>query len=190
MINSKVWIITGAMEGLGPAVVRFLLTKSQRVIALAPGELPVDLFSGYENEKLYVLNIDLADECISGQAMKRIVKDWGAADILINNCSYGLIDLLKGSSDIEDIETRKKDYLHRTLQTIRLVLPLMKAGKDGHIISLPPKTCLDKIEYNFLYAELAGAIESFSSSLNQKLSEMDKKLTIIEPGDRFESAFL
>ena len=187
---SKVWIITGSTEGLGPAVVRYLLTRNQRVIALVPDNFSINLFSGYESEKLHRLNINLDDKCTCKQAMKMIVKDWGAADMLINNCGYGLIDTLKSGSNILEIENEKEQYLDCTLQTIRLVLPFMKAGPKGHIISLPPKPCLDKLENNILYTVLAETLESFSNSLNQRLRVMDKKLTIIEPGVRFKSEFL
>ena len=186
MEKIKVWIITGAIEGLGPAAIKYLLAKKQIVLAvLLPGQIP-DPLIGQPFEKLHILHIDPAKERDAQQLMDDTIKSCGPIDMLINNSCYGLVDMLRQHNSPQDMENTVCETLNGTLLMVKMILPFMKAGFNGHIIHLPPKPCLDKAISEAFYNDLQMALDNFSDNLQAELSTLDKKLTRIECGDRFK----
>jgi 3-oxoacyl-[acyl-carrier protein] reductase len=185
MKKIKVWIITGALEGLGPAAIKYLLAKKQIVLAiLLPGQIPAPLI-GHPFEELHILHIDPANESDAQRLMDDTIKSCGTIDILINNSCYELVDMLQQSNSQQDMENTVCEKLNGTLLIVKLILPFMKAGFNGHIINLPPKPCIDNTIGEVFYNDLQLALDNFSDNLQAELSTLDKKLTRIECGDRF-----
>ena len=60
--NTKVWLITGTSSGMGRALVRSALDRSEKVIATARViEQIQDLRSFADSSRLYLMQLDITD---------------------------------------------------------------------------------------------------------------------------------
>jgi NADP-dependent 3-hydroxy acid dehydrogenase YdfG len=157
MKKSKVWAVLGASEGLGPATIKYLLSRDQPVIALAHGN-PAGLCD----------------------ALNAFTSRHGLIDILIDNLAYGLIDGLEKTTAAH-VEAQIEKNLLETLYTIKLVLPYMASCPEGQIIGMPPKPCVLMDSGEPVYDERADAVERYCTQLQKKLLTLDDKITYLAP---------
>ncbi len=157
MKRIKVWAVLGATEGLGPATIKYLLSRDQAVIALTHDD-PTRL-------------------CDS---LKSFTGRHGPIDMLIDNLAYGLIDGLEKASAAR-LEVQIEKNLHETLDLLKLILPYMVPCPEGQIISMPPKPCLFMDSGEPVYDERADAVEQYCSRLEKELLILDDKITYLAP---------
>jgi 3-oxoacyl-[acyl-carrier protein] reductase len=84
-LDNKLAMVTGAAGVLGEAIVRGLIARGCRVIAV---DIQCDPLTALENElgsKVIPLSLDVSDDRAIAQAATLIRKNWGDVDILINN---------------------------------------------------------------------------------------------------------
>ncbi|MDR3712625.1 MAG: hypothetical protein P4L51_07410 [Puia sp.] len=155
MKKGKVWAVLGAGEGLGPATIRYLLSREQTIFAVKEGD-PIRL-------------------CDS---LKVFTGRYGPINILIDNLAYNLIDGL-AMTTAHYLEFQIEKRLREVLETIRLILPYMVPGPEGQIISIPPKPYLFMDSGEPVYDERADAVQQYCSWLKKELLILDNKITYI-----------
>lgn len=153
----KVWAVLGASQGLGPATIKYLLSRDQAVIALThddPGNL-----------------------C---ESLNDFTDRHGQIDILIDNFAYGLVDALEKTAGAP-FEAQIEKRLKETLYIIKLILPYMAPYPHGQIIGMPPKPCTLLDSGEPVYDERADAVEQYRSRLEKRLLTLDDKISYLAP---------
>lgn len=187
MKNQKVWIVTGASQGLGLATVKYLLSKDQQVIATTRDKKKFNESLSKEIN-LRIIGLDLTNEQEVSNAINLIAKDYGRIDVLINNAGYGFLGAVEEASQPE-IEKIMEVNVYSQLRMVRHVLPHMRKAKSGHIINLSSIAGFAGAPGFGIYNASKFAVEGFSEAMSQELAHIGIKVTIVEPG-AFRTNFL
>lgn len=187
MKMSKIWLITGASQGLGLAMVKYLLAQGQKVVATTRDRDKFDKVLLGDNN-LEVLTLDLHSEHEVHAAVAGIITTHGTIDVLINNAGHGLVGAIEELSESE-ISKVLAINVEASLRMIRNVLPVMRHSGKGHIISLSSTAGLSSAAGWGIYNASKYAVEGFSEALHYELLDLGIKVTIVEPGS-FRTGFL
>jgi short-subunit dehydrogenase len=187
MKNNKIWLITGASQGIGFAAVRYLLSRNQTVIATTRN---ADVFDKevIKNPKLEVISLDLTNETEVENAISYVAEKYGTIDLLINNAGYGFVGAIEEADEI-DISKVLSINVEATLRMTRYVLPIMRKAGSGHIINLSSVSGLASSPGFGIYNAAKYAVEGLSEALYHEVKDLGIKVTVIEPG-AFRTNFL
>jgi len=187
MKNNKIWLITGASQGLGLATVKYLLSRQQTVIATTRN---ADAFDSTvrTNPLLEVISLDLTIETAVKDAVANIAAKYGGIDMLINNAGYGFAGAIEEATEDEVAKVMAVN-LEASMRMTRNVLPVMRKAGRGHIINLSSIQGLASTPGFGIYNAAKYAVEGFSEALYHEVKELGIKVTIIEPG-AFRTNFL
>ena len=110
----QIWAVTGPAEGLGPAVIRYLLARGRLVIALPFGDTrSVSLTA----PNLEIARLTVTADIVSCPPLQRLTRQYGPIDMLVDN--------------------------YKSLPVLQCILPYMRAGQ-GRIILTPPFSGYDQ----------------------------------------------
>jgi NADP-dependent 3-hydroxy acid dehydrogenase YdfG len=184
-MNKKA-IITGATSGIGNATAKLLAKNNfDLVITGRRKEQLLKLKNELENIyniKVLELCFDVRDRLEVVNAISTLSGEWENLDVLINNAGLasGLDTINEG--DVEDwdkmIDTNVKGLLYVTKE----VLPLMIAGKKGHIINISSIAGHEVYEKGNVYCASKHAVSSLSKAMRIDLVRHNIKVTDISPG--------
>ncbi|WP_316825484.1 SDR family NAD(P)-dependent oxidoreductase [Pedobacter miscanthi] len=180
MENKKVWLITGASQGLGHTMVKYLLLKDQTVIVTTRNKSKFDQ-SLLKTPGLEVYELDLTCESDVKNTVADIIEKHSRIDVLINNAGYGFVGAIEEIS-AEEAERVIAVNVHATLRMTRLTLPHMRKRKSGHIINLSSIAGLIGSPGWGIYNASKFAVEGVSEALYHELKDLGIKVTMVEPG--------
>jgi len=179
-MKNKVWLITGASQGLGLTMVKYLLGKNQTVIITTRDKKRFD-HTLVENPNLVVYELDLTDEESVKNTIADVIVKYARIDVLINNAGYGFVGAIEETS-AKEAERAIAVNVHATLRMTRLVLPHMRKRKSGHIINLSSIAGLIGSPGWGIYNASKFAIEGLTQALYHEVINLGIKVTMIEPG--------
>ena len=114
--NTKVWLITGTSSGMGRALVRSALDRSEKVIATARViEQIQDLRSFADSSRLYLMQLDITDsQDVINSKVNEAIGVWGRIDVLVNNAGTGVKMILEEGGYVSCF-ARTVDHLATTV---------------------------------------------------------------------------
>lgn len=176
----KVWLITGASQGMGLALVKFLLRQDHYVIATTRNKVKFERANiTAKNLKVIQLDINNADDIKA--SVTEIIDSYGRIDVLVNNAGFGFVGGIEEAS-VEEIQQVIDVNVMATIKMTQAVLPHMRAVKSGHIMNLSSIAGLLASPGLGVYNLSKFAVEGFSEALYQEVKELGIKVTIVEPG--------
>ncbi|MFD6918917.1 SDR family oxidoreductase [Streptomyces sp. NPDC059944] len=178
---SKVVLITGAGRGLGTEIARQALAAGLQVVAT--GRRPEHVLEalGGEQDNLLATSLDITDVTTAERAVEVAVDRFGRIDVLVNNAGNFYAGYFEEVSDAQmrrQIETN----LFGPMNVTRAVLPVMRAQRDGHVITLSSLAGAVGQEFCVAYSAAKFGIEGFMESLRHDLEPFNIRTTIVEPG--------
>src|ERR1051325_7291016 len=132
--DKKVWLITGAGRGMGVDTVKAALAVGHAVVATGRNTDAVAKALG-EADHLLVLKLDVTRPEDAKAAVAAAVERFGGIDVLVNNAGNfyaGFFEELPG----EDFRAQVETNLFGPLNVTRAVLPIMRARRQGLIITM------------------------------------------------------
>ncbi|HHP7241951.1 MAG TPA: SDR family NAD(P)-dependent oxidoreductase [Cyclobacteriaceae bacterium] len=174
-------IVTGASSGLGRAFVEYFAKMEHCLFAISRNTHKIkDLLDKYPLN-IHCFDCDISDPKQVVKTFSNIEKDFGVADVLINNagifcggpfseCDIDTIDRV--------IDTNLKGYMYCTLQ----VSGKMKTRKSGHIINISSVSGIHGLRDQSIYGASKHGINGFSDVLTQELKDHNVKVHCICPG--------
>ncbi|MEA5257706.1 SDR family NAD(P)-dependent oxidoreductase [Arcicella aquatica] len=180
----KLALITGASSGIGKAT------------AEAFAELGINLIiCGRRIEKLealkeslsgkvdvQILTFDVRDKEQVENALNSLSETAKNIDILVNNAgnAHGMGPIQDGSTDDWDamIDSNVKGLLYVS----RVIMPWMKARKQGHIINLSSIAGKSTYPNGNVYCASKAAVEAISEGMRLDLNPFGIKVTNVAPG--------
>jgi NAD(P)-dependent dehydrogenase (short-subunit alcohol dehydrogenase family) len=186
MANPKVWVVMGATEGLGLAAIKYLVLKKQRVIALIVNDPGASHIYETMPENLQVVYVDTSNLQVLRKDLKKVIRQYGLIDFIINNSNYKLFD--RSGEDSEHLQSQNSITVNisETIALLKELLPYFRKHSIGSVINIPPQLCLatvnDKAEAN----RLTVTMEIFLKNLHKELKSLDCPLNFLEPGERLK----
>ncbi len=173
----KVVLITGASSGIGRTTA--LLLAKHGYIVYAGTRTPGNFNAKSEN--LHVIKLDITDSESINSAIKTIVQEQGAIDILINNAGYALVSTVEEVTE-QEMFNQFNINVFGIFRVCKEVIPLMRQSNSGVIINI--SSFLGKVGLPLLtfYNSSKYAVEGITDSLRYELSDFNIRVHSIMPG--------
>lgn len=172
-------LITGCSSGIGAATAQFFQQQGWNVAATMRDVSKGGDLAALPNVRVYAL--DVTDEASVKQAIESVQKDFGRIDVLVNNAGYGLVGPFELSSQ-QKIEDQFNTNVFGVFNTIRHVIPVLKAQNSGTIINITSVGGIVSFPFNSLYHATKFAIDGFSVSLQYELEQFNIRVKVVAPG--------
>ncbi len=174
-----IWI-TGASSGIGFAAAELLAKRGWRIAASSRNKERLAELAK-RSKLIHPYPLDVANAIERKEVFKKIRSDLGPIDILVNNAGFGL----RGA--IEEMEADQTRLLFDVnvfapLALTRLVLPEMRARREGRIIMVSSLVGRVAFPLSGVYSATKFALEGLSDSLRMEVAPWGIKVVIIEPG--------
>jgi NAD(P)-dependent dehydrogenase (short-subunit alcohol dehydrogenase family) len=180
MTDQKVWFITGVARGMGINIARAALDAGHAVVGTARDAGRVTEVLG-EHENLLAVSLDITDEAAAEAATRAAVERFGRIDVLVNsagNFYAGFFEVLSPEQFRQQMETN----FFGPLNVTRAILPVMRAQRSGHVITLSSLAGLTGQEFVAAYCASKFALEGWMESLRFDVAPYGIDTTIVEPG--------
>ncbi|MDZ7886082.1 MAG: oxidoreductase [Mycobacterium sp.] len=175
------WLITGCSTGIGREIARAALEAGHYVVVTARrAEAVADLVGTFGDRALAVA-LDVTDKDQIAAAVAAADDAFGGLDVLVNNAGYGYMSAVEEGDDAEVRKLFDTNYFG-VVDTVKAVLPAMRARKSGHIVNISSMTGLVANPPNAYYSSTKFALEALTEALAQEVAPLGIKVTAIEPG--------
>ncbi|MGH2399950.1 MAG: SDR family NAD(P)-dependent oxidoreductase [bacterium] len=184
-LRDRVVVITGASKGLGREIARRFARTGARLVLVARGEAALrdvaEELSGTADVLAVAADVGEEAEQIAASALDR----FGRVDVLINNASE------IGPSPMPSLDAYPWDALLRVFRTnavaplhlIQLLLPQMKARREGVIINVTSDAGVAAYPGWGGYGASKAALEHLSRVLAAELEGSGVRVYVVDPGD-------
>lgn len=184
MNNSKVWVVLGAMDGLGNAAIKYLIANNQIVIAFIKEGLPKNTSMDISTKNLYMVFVESFATISLADALRAVISTHGSIDFIINNSNYKLFNNAVSKTAVE-LQSDISADISVTTRLIESFIPYLHQEPKGSLINLPPQLCLAVVPDKADAERLAFAMELFLNTLQTALEVFECRLSFLKPGDRF-----
>jgi NAD(P)-dependent dehydrogenase (short-subunit alcohol dehydrogenase family) len=175
------WLITGCSTGIGREIATHALEAGHNVVVTARrAETVQDLADRYGPSAIAVA-LDVTDKGQIANAVAAADSTYGGIDVLVNNAGYGYMSAVEEGDDAEVRKLFDTNYFG-VVDTIKAVLPGMRARGSGHIVNISSMTGLVANPPNAYYSSTKFALEALTEALAQEVKPLGIKVTAIEPG--------
>lgn len=173
---SKVILVTGGSAGIGRAVAAHLAQQGHTVYGTSRTAEVEKTDEGF-----HILRMDVTDEPMVKQSIRRIIDKHGKLDVLVNNAGLGMAGPLENTSDAE-AKAIFDTNVFGVLNTCRHAAPHLRASK-GNIINITSIGGIFGLPFRGIYCSSKFAVEGISEVLSMELKGQGIHVSIIEPGD-------
>jgi NAD(P)-dependent dehydrogenase (short-subunit alcohol dehydrogenase family) len=180
MTDPTVWFITGAGRGIGSDLVTAALQAGYRVAATARSADAVTDEVG-EHERLLALAMDVTDPSAVAAAVQQAQDHFGRIDVLVNNAGRFYTGFFETLSP-EQMRAQMEVNFFGTLNVTRAVLPVMRAQRHGHVVTLSALVAIIGAPFVSAYSASKFALEGWMESIAPELAAFGITTTIVEPG--------
>ena len=174
----KVALVTGASSGIGDATARRLARLGYTVYAVARR---ADRMAALKDQGIATEPADVTDDAALVALVNKIISETGRIDVLVNNAGYGSYGALE---DVPIAEARRQFDVNvfALARLIQLVLPHMRAQRDGYIVNISSIGGKIWEPLGSWYHATKFAVEGLSDSLRAEVAGFGIKVIVIEPG--------
>jgi NAD(P)-dependent dehydrogenase (short-subunit alcohol dehydrogenase family) len=175
------WLITGCSTGIGREIARAALEAGHSVVVTAR---KVDAVQDVVDEfgaRALAVALDVTDTAQIAAAVAAADAAFGGIDVLVNNAGYGYMSAVEEGDDAEVRKLFDTNYFG-VVDTIKAVLPGMRARGAGHVINISSMTGLVANPPNAYYSSTKFALEALTEAMAQEVKPLGIKVTAIEPG--------
>lgn len=181
--KNPVVVITGCSSGIGMAVAKEFISHPdfRVVLTTRPKSLGRLETQFKENEKVWILPLDVADEQSRVEFVNKVIDRWEGADIIINNagiCYRSVIEEMLDSDEHLQMETN----YHGPISLIRHFLPHMRRQEWGRIINISSVSAKLAMPTMGSYSASKFALEGAMEALWYELKPFGIHVTQVEPG--------
>ena len=165
-------VVTGASRGLGKSISERLISKGERVIALArsPDSLNIEAIECDVSNYLSVKNASRAIK-----KMKTPIKAFvNAAGVASMNMAV--------TTDEATVQKLIQTNLVGTIYCCQLFAPIMLRQKSGSFINFSTIAVALALKGESIYAASKAGVESFSRTFAREMSDFNVRVNCIAPG--------
>ena len=171
---SKVALVTGASSGIGRATALLLAQRDYKVYGTAR-RVPDIALTG-----VTMLALDVRDDASVRAAVKRILKEHGRIDLLVNNAGVGRIAAGEETTPEEALELFQTNVFG-LMRVTNAVLPVMRERRAGRIVNISSVLGFLPAPYMSAYAASKHAVEGYTESLDHELRALRIRAVTVQP---------
>jgi NAD(P)-dependent dehydrogenase (short-subunit alcohol dehydrogenase family) len=180
MSDKKVWFVTGAGRGMGVDIAQAALGAGHAVVATGRNTDRVASAIG-ANDDLLVVELDVTDPVSAEAAVAAAVERFGRIDVLVNNAGNFYAGFFEEISP-DDFRAQVETNLFGPLNVTRAVLPVLRAQRAGHVVTISSTAGLIGQQFCTAYAASKFALEGWMESLAPEIAPFGIGTTVVEPG--------
>ena len=182
--QGKVIVVTGGGSGMGRELVRHLLSKSAKVVAVDINEaalLETAALAG-NPAALTIAVADITNRTAVETLVEQVLGTHGAIDGLINNA--GIIQPFIKVADLsyEAIERVINVNLYGTLFMTKAFLPHLLTRPEAHIVNISSMGGFLPVPGQTIYGASKAAVKLLTEGLHSELAGTNVKVTVVFPG--------
>jgi NAD(P)-dependent dehydrogenase (short-subunit alcohol dehydrogenase family) len=178
---SKVWFITGTSKGFGRIWAEAALKRGDQVVATARHPEALDDLVDLYGDNILVLPLDVTDRDAVFSAVGRAFVHFERLDVILCNAGYGYMGAIEELQP-EDVKANFETNIFGALSVIQAALPILRAQRSGHIITVSSIGGLIAFPTGGAYTASKFVIEAMSEALAGEVAPFGIKVTILEPG--------
>ncbi|MFJ5993224.1 SDR family oxidoreductase [Lentzea sp. NPDC092896] len=182
------WFVTGTSRGLGLELVKQLLERGDNVAATTRSADRLLAALDADTTRLLPLTVDLRDEAVVAQAVRKTTERFGGLDVVVNNAGYGYLAAVEETTD-RDVRDMLDVQVVGVWNVLRATLPILREQRGGHIVNVSSVLGLTSVPGWGLYCAGKYALEGLTEALAGEVADFGVKVTIVEPG-YFRTDFL
>lgn len=186
LLDNKICMITGASRGIGKETVRCFAQEGADIYAHArtPGSI-----DGWCEElqhqcggRIMPIYFDLTDSGGIKEAVRRIKKESGRIDVLVNNAGMVTNELM-GMIDISRMREMFEVNVFGLTELMQYVVAkFMIRQKSGSIINLASLVAVEGCSGQIAYSASKGAVISLTRSAAKELASHQIRVNAVAPG--------
>jgi NAD(P)-dependent dehydrogenase (short-subunit alcohol dehydrogenase family) len=180
MADKKVWFITGAGRGMGVDIAQAALAAGRAVVATGRNAEGVANAVGAADD-LLVVELDITSSASAEAAVQAALDRFGRIDVLVNNAGNFFAGFFEELSP-QQFDQQLATNLGGPLTVTRVVLPVMRKQRSGHIITISSTAGVVGQEFCSAYAASKFGLEGWMESLRFEVEPFGIQTTIVEPG--------
>lgn len=183
--NNEVVVITGATGGIGEAIAKDFAKKGATTVLTyyRNSEKMASLIEEITElgGKSFGYKLNVADEAEVKHFFRKIKKEVGEVDVLVNNSGItkdGFLPIMSSSKFNDVIDTN----LLGTFYCSREVIKQMMKNKKGSIVNIASTSGISGAKGQTNYSASKGGIISFTKSLALESAEYNIRANVVAPG--------
>jgi NAD(P)-dependent dehydrogenase (short-subunit alcohol dehydrogenase family) len=186
MAEKKIAVVTGCSSGIGLLTAVELAGNGYLVVATMrnlanSGKLEEAAHKAGVRERIYVLRLDITEFESLPVAVEEIIRSHDRIDVLVNNAGFSVAGFAEDMTLAEIRHQLETNFFGNVVMT-KAVLPVMRAQKSGHIITVT--SVGGRLGQPMLSAYCASkyALEGWSESLRIETHSLGIRVALVEPG--------
>jgi len=179
--DTPVWLVSGCSTGFGRELARLVLEQGGRAVVTARGRDRVADLAAIAPDRALALDLDVTDQSQIDAAVKAATERFGRIDVLVNNAGYGYQSSVEEGEDAR-IRAQFDTNVFGLFALTRAVLPVMRAHRSGHVITITSVGGLIGLPASGYYAASKHALEGWSDALKAEVGPLGIQVTCVEPG--------
>ena len=181
----KTVLVTGASRGIGKAIAVKFAKKGYNVVISCVRREEHLLQTKKEIESFqvsclsYLGDMGVAENC--AELFKKIRKQFGGLDVLVNNAGISYIGLLQDMTP-EDWELILRTNLTSVFNCCKLAIPMMLEKKQGKIINISSVWGVCGASCEAAYSATKGGVNALTKALAKELAPSNIQVNAIACG--------
>jgi NAD(P)-dependent dehydrogenase (short-subunit alcohol dehydrogenase family) len=175
---SKVVLVTGGSSAIGESIAVHLAATGWTVYAVARR---VERMARLTDGGVIPFAMDVTDDASMVTGVRRVIREQGHLDALVNNAGYGSY----GPVEYVPLDEARRQFdvnIFGLARLIQLVTPHMRQRHAGKIINISSIGGKVHEPLGAWYHATKFAVEGFSDSLRVELAPFGINVVIVEPG--------
>jgi NAD(P)-dependent dehydrogenase (short-subunit alcohol dehydrogenase family) len=186
MAEEKVALVTGSSSGIGLLTAVELALNGYRVVATmrnleTRGRLEEAAHKAGVRDRLDLRRLDITEFDSLPGAVDAIVRDHGRVDVLVNNAGFSVAGFAEDMT-LDELRHQLETNFFGNVAMTKAVLPVMRAQKSGHIITVT--SVAGRLGQPLLSAYCASkyALEGWNESVRIETHSLGIRVVLVEPG--------
>ena len=182
-LTGKTALVTGGGSGIGKGIAVILAGQNASVAVSDIDKGRAAEVAGEIDGKVSALQLDVTDADAVQRCVDRVVSDWGALDILINNAGVGSAPNRIGGADREeDWDVTFAINVKGTVHCCDAAIPHMRERRYGKIVNIASMAGHVGRRSTGAYAASKAAVLRYSKGLAATLAPDNINVNVICPG--------
>jgi NAD(P)-dependent dehydrogenase (short-subunit alcohol dehydrogenase family) len=178
--EKKTWFITGAGRGMGLDFAKAALAAGHNVVATGRNPDAVAAAIGAADD-LLVVKLDVTSAQDAETATTAAVERFGVIDVLVNNAASLYSGYFEELTP-EQIAAQLDVSLIGPMNVTRAVLPVMRAQRSGHVVTISSTAGFAGYAGGTAYATSKFAVDGWMESLAPEIAPFGIHATTVNPG--------
>lgn len=183
-VANKIFVVTGAGNGMGRELTLQLLSKNAGVAGVDIDEKGLNETLGLSNnnDALSLHTVDITNRDQVGLLPEHVIARHGTVDGLINNAGIIQPFVRVSNLDYSAIERVIKINFFGTLNMTKEFLPYLLQRPEAHIINISSMGGFLPVPGQTIYGASKAAVKLFTEGLFSELLDTHVRVTVVFPG--------